>query len=833
MHGSSTSPPRRWLPPTAFALAAAGLVVAAVMMAVWMRAETRRRAGAELDAVAALKVEALQEWREDHLRNARYAALYPSIARAARASATGTLEPTLRAHVMEILGHLAARQGYASIALVGADGLPLAAWTRDGRPARPVDPRLLRAALASPDGAADALLAEAGEEPHLDVVAAARADGGPPCAVALRVDAAPLFEEVLDRWPVPTRTASAALVNAGGGEVRVFSSGRELPGGHAALLSASSQQELPAFKAAHGAMGIMQGVDPRGTPVLIAIRPVPRSDWKVCTEVALAEIDGAILRPVGVIAALALALLLAGAIMLALWWRQESARAAMETELREGRERLELALAGTHRVWDWDLTAGRLEIHRRWGLAALAPDAHHGTVSEVLARLVHPDDAAEVRARVEAHLRGETAVFESEHRIASPMAEVRWVFVRGRVSRRDAHGRALRFTGVSSDVTERRAIQARLELAQRMAGLGMLAAGVAHEINNPLASVSANLDFLAAEGIPPGGDPELAAALSEARDGADRVRDVVRGLRAFSKPGPEDRGPTDPGAELEAALRLAHNELRHRARVEARIADMPPVEAGGHELGQVFLNLLVNAAQAIPEGRADQNVVRVEAGTDAEGSAFVAIRDTGAGIPPEVLPRIFDPFYTTKASAGGSGLGLAIAHRIVSGAGGRIDVETQVGRGTCFRVTLPARRGPVDASAESGVGDATPPSRRRLLVVDDDALVLRALVRSLSRAYVVETASSAPEALARLDAGERFDAVLCDLMMPQVTGMELHAHIAARDPALASRMVFITGGAFSDAASRFLAETRNAWVEKPFEAARLEEAIARALAAAA
>jgi CheY-like chemotaxis protein len=363
-----------------------------------------------------------------------------------------------------------------------------------------------------------------------------------------------------------------------------------------------------------------------------------------------------------------------------------------------------------------------------------------------------------------------------------------------------------------------------------MAALGALAAGVAHEINNPLSSVCANLDFLVRETAR---DPALAEVVGEARDGAERVRDVVRGLRAFSSARASAPGPADVRAELDAAIRLALNEIRHRARLELRLGDLPLVAAGAHELGQVFLNLLLNAAQAIPEGHAQENVICVEAGRAADGSASIRIRDTGVGIPPHVLERIFEPFYTTKPLGVGMGLGLAIAHRIVTAAGGRIEVETQVGQGTTFHVTLPAAGAGDEESPpeEPPTAAPVPPGgRRRVLVVDDDALVIRSVARTLAERYEIVTASSAVEALARVEQGERFDALLCDLMMPEMTGMELHARLAERAPALARRMLFITGGAFTEAAARFLAEGR-ACVEKPFEPEALRAAVERIAAA--
>ncbi len=591
-----------------------------------------------------------------------------------------------------------------------------------------------------------------------------------------------------------------------------------------------ADERRPVVRAFRGATGLIEGLDFEGALSLVASREIPGTAWRVQAKISAAEVEAPLRRPIGIIFGLGAVLLAGSALMLALSSRQHAARAALDARLAEVQERLALAVSGTHAIWDWDLAGGAIHFVPAWSPGRGPPvERIEGPPDVVLAAVAHPDDAPGVRGRLEAHLRGESTLFESEHRVPAGPGGPAWIRVRGRVSRRGPDGRPLRFAAVVSDVTERRAMQAQLELSERMARLGTLAAGVAHEINNPLASVSANLDFLSSE-LEPGS--ELASAVGDARDGAARVRDVVRALRAFSNARDRDRTATDVRAELEAAIRLARNEIHHRARLEVSIGDLPAVEAGSHELGQVFLNLLVNAAQAIPEGHADENVIAVEAGRAPDGGASILIRDSGVGIPPNVLERIFEPFFTTKALGVGTGLGLAIAHRIVSDAGGRIDVETQLGRGTAFRVTLPgagihptvtAGAAPTELEREGG--------ERRVLVVDDDALVARAVARSLGKRYVVTTAASAAEALAHIEGGERFDAVLCDLMMPQMTGMELHARVAERDPELARRMVFVTGGAFTDAAARFVADATNAVVEKPFEAARLREAVERASAA--
>jgi signal transduction histidine kinase len=194
---------------------------------------------------------------------------------------------------------------------------------------------------------------------------------------------------------------------------------------------------------------------------------------------------------------------------------------------------------------------------------------------------------------------------------------------------------------------------------------------------------------------------DLEEPLAEAEEGARRVRDIVRQLRAFAR-ADEEAGPVDPGRALRAALAMAQNELRHRARVSTDLAATPPVLASENRLIQVFVNLLVNAAQAIPEGSSDQNEIRV--GLFPLGDEVVAeIADTGSGMSAETRARIFEPFFTTKSPGVGTGLGLAISHSIVTQLGGRIEVASAPGAGSVFRVVLPVARG-------GGAGSATPPA---------------------------------------------------------------------------------------------------------------------------
>jgi len=248
---------------------------------------------------------------------------------------------------------------------------------------------------------------------------------------------------------------------------------------------------------------------------------------------------------------------------------------------------------------------------------------------------------------------------------------------------------------IGRDVTEQVRMRAQLAAADRMASIGMIAASVAHEIKNPLACVAANLELaVQATGelpdVPAAMREELADELRDACEGARRVQQIVRDLGVFSRPADERSAPVDVRAVLEASLRLARTELVHRALLVKELGEVPLVQGNECRLGQVFLNLLVNAAQAIPDDLPSKKQIRVVTRTDADGSVVVEVADTGTGMPPEVVDRLFTPFFTTKPPGAGTGLGLSICHRIVTSMGGEIAVESEVGKGTRFIVRLPA-----------------------------------------------------------------------------------------------------------------------------------------------
>jgi signal transduction histidine kinase len=253
------------------------------------------------------------------------------------------------------------------------------------------------------------------------------------------------------------------------------------------------------------------------------------------------------------------------------------------------------------------------------------------------------------------------------------------------------------------------AARQRLQMADRLASIGTMAAGVAHEINNPLSYVLANVGYLADElGAPGSVEPrrdDLLRAAQDASEGAARVRGIVQGLRAFARAPQGDQRPVDLAREIASAVAMCRHDVELHARLETRIpVSLPRVPARENELGQLFVNLLVNAVQALPPGRArGENRVRISAQAAPDGRVVVEVEDNGVGIPPEVMPRIFDPFFTTKPVGQGTGLGLSICHGIARRSGGTIEVESAPGQGARFRVVLPAADA-ADAPQDAGAG---------------------------------------------------------------------------------------------------------------------------------
>jgi CheY-like chemotaxis protein len=258
--------------------------------------------------------------------------------------------------------------------------------------------------------------------------------------------------------------------------------------------------------------------------------------------------------------------------------------------------------------------------------------------------------------------------------------------------------------------------------------------------------------------------------------------------------------------------------------VATEYGSLPPALGSEGRLVQVFVNLLLNAAQAIPEGDVNGNEIRIRTREKA-GKIIVEIEDTGAGISPEDLPRIFDPFFTTKSNGAGTGLGLSISHNIVAAYGGTLTAERASRRGTIFRVTLQATDGVAVEHPEPPPRTAAAERRLRILVVDDEPSMTVVLAQLLQR-HVVTAVGSGRHAIAQLATDPSYDVIVCDLQMKEGDGVEVYEYLREHGAGLARRMIFTTGGAFTERARAFLAACEQPVLEKPYDAARLERLIA-------
>ncbi len=383
---------------------------------------------------------------------------------------------------------------------------------------------------------------------------------------------------------------------------------------------------------------------------------------------------------------------------------------------------------------------------------------------------------------------------------------------------------------VIRDVSARRELVARAMQVDRMLAVGTLAAGVGHEINNPLAFVMANISFASDQVLlivaqlskRATQEPstaaivdqlsEVTAALAEVDAGTHRIRDIARDLNTFAR-NDEEVHLIDLRAVADSALRMAAPEVRQRARVVREYEDVPFVRASASRVSQVFLNLLINAAHAIEKGAYASNEISVRIRSD--GPKVVAeVRDTGCGILPDHLERLFTPFFTTKPVGQGTGLGLSISRRIVRSFGGDIEVESTVGLGTIMRVVLPAAR---DCAPRELPTSRAPVARGRVLFIDDERLVGTAFQRAFSREHDVIVVESALDAIGQLNRGETFDAIFCDVNMPVMSGVDFYEAIERSFPLLTTRIVMISGGLHEPRTKGFLESHKTVLLEKPID----------------
>ena len=439
-------------------------------------------------------------------------------------------------------------------------------------------------------------------------------------------------------------------------------------------------------------------------------------------------------------------------------------------------------------------------------------------VGQWFAPMLPDDDLPKALGHFQQALAGETGLFDSQ--FYRKDGEVRTISITYSTPQKDEEVLCL-----IRDVTDQKMLQEQLIQSEKMSAIGQLVSGVAHELNNPLAGISAFAQLLLAEKkFPPDQRTAAETIYSEAR----RASRIVQNLLTFARQHKAEKVPTTINQVLDDTLELRGYELRVRGIDVRREYDdsLADTMADAHQLQQVFLNLITNAEQAMEQR--DGHHHRLTVRTRRNGEAVrIEVEDTGGGIPANLIERIFNPFFTTKPTGSGTGLGLSISLGIVREHEGRIWAENVASSGARFIVELPIiqPRASGEMPATTHVQAASGNDSLRVLVVDDEASVRVSLQRYLAgRGHHVETTASGEDALVRLrDA--KYDAVIVDMRMPDLSGEQLYERLRSGDPGHAERVIFTTGDLVNEQMKRFLDGTGRPCVPKPFEFASFDQAL--------
>jgi len=382
------------------------------------------------------------------------------------------------------------------------------------------------------------------------------------------------------------------------------------------------------------------------------------------------------------------------------------------------------------------------------------------------------------------------------------------------------------------EISERKKMEQQLQRAEKLSALGQLVAGVAHELNNPLAVITGYAQILTTREHPP---TRVRGDLKKILYESERAAKIVRNLLRFARPQELQLSPVDINNLIEMvaenhATAIESGAITLRLRLDPTL---PRTMADPHQLEQVLTNIITNAVQALTDHNGPR---QLEVRSQREGSLLrITIADSGPGIPPDILPKIFDPFFTTKGPGKGTGLGLTICHSIIQEHHGKILVESEKGKGARFTIELPIVEcpQPPTAAAPTETKSEAPrpvPPRHRLLLVDDEPGILEVLGALFQQeGYWVDSATSGQEALSLMEAG-RYDVIISDLCMPGLGGEALYERVRALSSDLASRIIFITGDTVSGTSRAFLESTGNRWFGKPFNLDEIQATVREVLA---
>jgi PAS domain S-box-containing protein len=386
---------------------------------------------------------------------------------------------------------------------------------------------------------------------------------------------------------------------------------------------------------------------------------------------------------------------------------------------------------------------------------------------------------------------------------------------------------------ILNDMTESNRLLSQTLLSDKLATIGTLAAGIIHEINNPMIWILNNLSYLddKVKGLKANNFEQksilikMDETIGESLQGAERIRDIIHDLKGYTRIDENTLTPVDVNVAIKSAINMAYPQFKNRAKLETSFdLSIPILLLNSNKLQQIFLNLIVNASQSLNKSHFDHNIIRITTYM-SKNNIGIDIADTGAGIAPEVLPKIFDPFFTTKPVGVGTGLGLSISHEIIHNLGGEITVKSDLNIGTTFSVCLPLQLKVQESNDAVIVPVILQAGRKKLLVIDDEPTLLRVMKQILSTEHDI-TVSDGRAALSLLaQHGNDFDGLITDVNMPDVNGIDLYRYVLKQYPGLEKRIIFVTGGDYTSSATEFLSTIKNPCLEKPFTPAELYLAV--------
>ena len=508
------------------------------------------------------------------------------------------------------------------------------------------------------------------------------------------------------------------------------------------------------------------------------------------------------------------------------------------TERKQAQEELEqerrLFVSGPTVVFRWIATDG-------WPIDYASPNVYGllGYTAEELmdgrhlfGDVTHPDDLPRiVEENKRAEEQADRGQLVSEYRILAKDGKVRWVHEHTLLIRDDAgqvkyhHGYVTDITEQKKAEAERRELWRKAQVTSRLASVGEMAAGIAHEINNPLTGVVGFSELLMTKDLP----EDIRKDVEIIHDGSQRVAGIVKGLLTFARQHKPERTYTDINEIIESTLILRKYSLE-TGNIEVSTsldAELPWTMADAGQLQQVFMNIIVNAEAEMKKAHGRGKLI---VKTEQIGNKIrISFADDGPGIAKENIGKVFDPFFTTREVGEGTGLGLSLSYGIITEHKGTLYVKSRLGKGATFIIELPVIAEERQLDLAEPAGETKGVSGGRILMVDDEPTILAFLKEVLGgEGYDVETVSSGKEALEMIK-NKRYGLILCDIKLPGLSGVEIYEQIEKVAPSLQKRIVFITGDVTSADTQAFLEKTKAPYVTKPFDIAKLKEEVNRIL----